>query len=155
MIRLRGLLARLLAAATGTSLLVVFLVVFASSVSRYAFNAPFVWSEELAKYAMIYGTLFGAALAYLQGAHIRFAILADSLPAGPRQVLARLVDVAVLGLGATLLVSGFLFAARRGALLSSGLPMPMAYAQAAIAIGGFLFAVIALLNLFFPARRDA
>jgi len=50
---------RMLAFLTGTSLFVIFAVVLVSSLSRYLLNAPIQWSEEVARYAMIYGTMFG------------------------------------------------------------------------------------------------
>jgi len=66
---------------TGTSLFVIFGVVLVSSLSRYLFNSPIQWSEEVAKYAMIYGTMFGMALCYLEGIHIRFTFLEDMVSA--------------------------------------------------------------------------
>jgi TRAP-type C4-dicarboxylate transport system permease small subunit len=65
---------------TGSSLFIVFAVVLVSSMSRYTFNAPILWSEEVAKFAMIYGAMFGSILCYLEGIHIKFSFVED--PAG-------------------------------------------------------------------------
>lgn len=72
-------------------LMVMFLVVFAQIVSRYVFNRAFSWSDEMAKYLLIYTSMLGAVLAEDQGANIRFTYLIDRLPRIPR------IGVEVLG----------------------------------------------------------
>ena len=136
----------------GLSCLTMFAVVTVSSISRYAFNAPFLWSEEVARYAMIYGTMFGATLAFNRSQHLRFTILTDLL--GRHSALVqRIADFSVLLVGSILLVSGIRFVAMRGAMESTGIGMPMGYAYAAIAIGGGCMLVAGLLDLL-TLRRD-
>jgi len=125
----------------------MFAVVLASSVSRYLFDAPFVWSEEFAKYAMIYGVMFGASVAYLENSQISIGLFAQLLAGQWGRRLAIVVDLACILFGLGLAVSGVLFAAKRGAIASSGLGIPMVYAQSAIALGGLLFALVGLLKL--------
>ena len=47
----------------------IFGVLFAQVLCRYVFSLPLYWSEELAKYLMIYVTTIGAAVAYRNYAH--------------------------------------------------------------------------------------
>lgn len=135
----------LLALLTGGSLLAIFLVVFASSLSRYAVNAPLLWSEEFARYAMIYGTMFGASLAYIEGKQIGFNLLTDLLSARARARLELLVHLVTLGVGVVVAYAGYVFFTTRGSLISTGLGIPMAYAQAALSLGGVLLAITALI----------
>lgn len=136
----------LMAWLTGASLVLVFGVVLASSVSRYAFDAPFAWSEEVAKYGMIYGTLFGSVLAYLQSSHIGFNLVHDLLSERLRLWLRPLLDLIGLAVGIALAVSGYLFMIKRGGIQSTGTGLPMYYFQAAMPVGGVCLALAALLK---------
>ncbi|MEQ8284534.1 TRAP transporter small permease [Thalassospira sp.] len=145
---------RLLAGLSGLSILVVFGVVFAGSVSRYLFSAPLQWSEEVAKYAMIYGCMFGVAYAYLQGTQITFSIVIDTVPAAMRRKLAVLVDAATLILGGVLAYAGWIFAAKRGGIVASGIGIQMYWAQIAITIGGVCLVIAAILRLVSYFKTD-
>ena len=147
MAKVRLWIVRALRGLTGLSLGLMFAVVLASSISRYLFDSPFVWSEEFAKFAMIYGVMFGASLAYLENTQISITLFAQLLAHRWEQRLSILVDVACIVFGLGFAVSGVVFAARRGGIEASGLGMPMVYAQSAIALGGALFALVGLLKL--------
>ncbi|TPE47507.1 TRAP transporter small permease [Maribrevibacterium harenarium] len=144
----------LLSFLTGSSLFVVFAVVLASSLSRYLFNAPIQWSEEIAKYAMIYGTMFGMVLCYLEGIHIRFTFLEDMLGDKLRQVLFLVSDLVALATGVVLTYSGYLFMMKRGALQAPGTGIQMYYFQVAMVIGGALLVIAALFRLSTYLRKS-
>jgi len=145
---------RLLAGLSGLSILVVFGVVFAGSVSRYLFSSPLQWSEEVAKYAMIYGCMFGVAYAYLQGTQITFSIVIDTVPARLRRKLAVVVDAATLILGGVLAYAGWIFAAKRGGIVASGIGIQMYWAQIALTIGGVCLVIAAILRLVSYFKAD-
>jgi TRAP-type C4-dicarboxylate transport system permease small subunit len=151
---LRSALDRTMAVLAGIACLLMFGVVLASSASRYFLNMPFHWSEELAKYAMIYGTMFGVILAYHRSEHMRFTILVDLL--GPHWAarLGRVTDVFVVITGGILLYSGYLFMMARGGMISVGLGVPMAYPQAAMMIGGGCLALAGVLALLGSKTHD-
>lgn len=46
------------------------LAVFVQIISRALFNMSFPWTEELARYLMIWVTFLGASFAFQYGAHI-------------------------------------------------------------------------------------
>ena len=148
---------KLLAWLTGLSLFVCFAVVLASSVSRYAFNSPFQWSEELGKFAMIYGTMFGASLSYLSGTQVRFVVALHLVPKRLVRVFEISSDIASLALGLVLVVSGYLFMIKRGSIMTTGLGIQMYYPQAAMLIGGLCLFIAAVIRLFFNQveRTDA
>lgn len=132
---------------TGGSLFVVFAVVLASSLSRYALNAPIQWSEEIAKYAMIYGAMFGTILCYLEGIHIKFGFVADAVPAQVQRLFNILVDVTTLGCGVVLVWSGYLFVLKRGGIVATGTGLPMYLFQSAMIVGGIGLTMAALIKL--------
>ncbi|SBT18571.1 Sialic acid TRAP transporter permease protein SiaT [Marinomonas gallaica] len=138
---------RLLAFLTGTSLFVIFSVVLVSSLSRYLLNSPIQWSEEVARYAMIYGTMFGTVLCYLHGLHIRFSFLENLVKPTIKKALQFISDLVTLGSGAVLAYSGYLFMMKRGAINAPAVGIQMYYFQAAMVVGGVMLAIAAVLRL--------
>ena len=136
-----------LAILTGTSLFVIFAVVLVSSLSRYLLNSPIQWSEEVAKYAMIYGTMFGMALCYLEGLHIRCTFLEDMVPEKIRHLLHFVSDLIALVSGVVITYSGYLFMMKRGAIQAPGTGIQMYYFQVAMVIGGVCLTVAAAIRL--------
>ncbi|NVK41127.1 MAG: TRAP transporter small permease [Oceanospirillaceae bacterium] len=139
---------------TGGSLFIVFAVVLVSSLSRYALNAPIQWSEEIAKYAMIYGAMFGTILCYLEGLHIKFGFIEDAVPASVRRVFEVLIDFITLGCGVVLVWSGYLFVMKRGGIVATGTGLPMSYFQAAMVVGGVGLALAAVIKLLERLNRQ-
>src|ERR1700728_771274 len=56
-------------------------ILFAGVVARYVFNAPLVWSDELASILFVWLAMFGAALALERGEHMAMTALVSRLPA--------------------------------------------------------------------------
>jgi TRAP-type C4-dicarboxylate transport system permease small subunit len=138
---------KLLAFCAGSSLFVLFAVMLVTTISRYFFNTSILWGEELSKYSMIYGVMFGTSLCYLEGLHIKFAVLDSVKSAIFRKVLAIVVDIAVLVSAGIMTYSGYLFVMKRGGIESPGIGLNMAYFQSALVVGGICLFVAALLRL--------
>lgn len=156
---------RLFAFGAGTSMALVFAIIFVNSLRRYTVGESVSWGEELPIYLTIYGVMFGLALAYLQDRHIRFTILTDFLSETSRNKLFIAVDLVSCITGVVLAFSGHAFAVRRGHIDASGLKSAGNWLvdttgiealiwvskvgtwQYAIAIGGALLAFAAFLKL--------
>ena len=113
--------------ACGALMVAITAVVFLQVVSRYVFNYPFDWPEEMARYLFVWVALLGAALALRRGAHFSIDALVKSLPAAWRRVVPLLIHTS-LGVF-TLLVSvkGFQLALSVSEQLSSGMEVSMTY----------------------------
>jgi TRAP-type C4-dicarboxylate transport system permease small subunit len=154
-------------AASGASLsmMVLFLIVFINSVRRYAIGKSFEWGEELPIFITIYGVMFGMAWAYIQDKHVRFTMLVGFLSEAWTRKLYILVDLIMIVNGVLLAYSGWMFTIKRGGVEASGI-INLAKAlrdltgwesmiwfghqypyQAAMAVGGVMLAVAALLKL--------
>ena len=144
---MKALYTKLIAGLCGASLFVVFAVVLISSLSRYLFNAPIPWGEDVSRYAMIYGTMFGTVLCYLSDLHIKFGIVDNLATPTIKRIISLLVDLMVLGTGVVLTWSGYIFVVKRGSILSPTLQIPMGYLQAAMIVGGVGLTIAALLTL--------
>ena len=69
-------------------------------VSRYALNAAFPWTEELARIVLIYLTFIGSIVAFQRREHLKIDIIVHALPQGARRWLQVIVDLAsILVLG--------------------------------------------------------
>ena len=101
----------------------------------------------MAKYAMIYGTMFGMALCYLEGLHIRFTFLEDMVPEKIRHLLHFVSDLIALVSGVVITYSGYLFMMKRGAIQAPGTGIQMYYFQVAMVIGGVCLTVAAAIRL--------
>ncbi|MCB1761999.1 MAG: TRAP transporter small permease subunit [Gammaproteobacteria bacterium] len=171
--RITGFFANFFAAGAGLSMVAVFLIIFVNSTRRYTLGKSVEWGEELPVFLAIYGIMFGLAWAYMQDRHVRFTILVDFIPASYTQKLYLLVDAITVFTGGLLAYSGYLFAEKRGAVEASGLINSakelrrftgwdglillgqMYPYQLAIAIGGLMLAIAALLRLLNRVSESA
>ena len=80
-------------------------VLFCGVTARYAFNAPLIWSDELASILFLWLAMFGAAVALQRGGHMRLSYLVDRLPPRGRAVAE------VLNVGVPLLFVGLILSA--------------------------------------------
>lgn len=76
------------------------IVTTAQVVFRVVFNA-LTWSEELSRYLLVWGTFFGATLAYKRGNHIAVTFIIDFFPAKLRiwfNVLSYVLSIVFFGI---------------------------------------------------------
>jgi TRAP-type C4-dicarboxylate transport system permease small subunit len=136
-----------LAVLTGLSMAVIVVVMLSNSISRYFFNNSFVWADSAATYAMIYGTVFGALLAYLHDLNVRFTIFTDLLPKKLLPFLNLIAHGVGLGVGLVFLPSAIGFMNTRGNILAAGLGFNMKYMQFAMVIFGVGLIMVSLIKL--------
>lgn len=82
------------------TLILLFAVMVASAlvqvVTRYVFNAPLTWSEELSRYVFIWLSFMGTWYAWVRREHLGIDVLPQMLPARPRRVLMIFLEFTVL-----------------------------------------------------------
>lgn len=127
--------------------------------SRYLFVVPAAWTEELARFLLIWIGMLGAAYAYRQGSHLGIDLLANKLDESAKLRLHRVVHFVCLLFAVSVLVIG------GGALVSmtwelkqysAAMGLPIAYVYTVIPASGTLiclFAAEAIMNG--PAGREA
>ena len=72
---------------TSGILAALLLIVLAQIVSRYVFNNSLPWTEEAARYLMIWGVLLGVSLSYLNGYLITIESFVNRFPASVGRVV--------------------------------------------------------------------
>jgi TRAP-type C4-dicarboxylate transport system permease small subunit len=138
---------KFLAILAGLSLFNLFIIMLASTISRYFFNSSILWAEELSKYSMIYGVMFGMVVCYLDGLHIKFGVLNSVTSKRMHNIFEMAIDSSVLVCSVILFYSGYLFTVKRGAIESPGIGISMYYFYSAILIGSICLMIAALFRL--------
>ena len=86
----------------GVGLIGIMVIAITTQVfTRYVFNRPIIWVEELATYSFIWGAFIGASLGLKYGRHIRIETYVGHLPPRAKaasRILVNLIVIAVLWL---------------------------------------------------------
>jgi TRAP-type C4-dicarboxylate transport system permease small subunit len=137
---LRYVIAVLLAVMTA---LIVYQVV-ARLLSGYLdFDIP-RWTEELARYCMIWSVLIGTSLAVRYNALIGVEAIAERLPQNMQKLLRILVLVISMVFFVVLIIFGFEMLGHVGKQLSPGLKIPMTIPYASLPVGGLFMLINAV-----------
>lgn len=153
-----GMLDRILRLALALLMTAMVTSVVWQVLSRYLFVVPAAWTEELARFLLIWIGMLGAAFAYRQGSHLGIDLLANKLAESGKQRLHSIVHIVCLLFAASVLVVG------GGSLVSmtwelkqysAAMGLPIAYVYSVIPASGVLislFAAEAIVNG--SARRE-
>ena len=117
-------------------------VTMAQIISRLAGNA-FLWTEELNRYLLIWGTLIGAGCAYKEGSHISITFVQGMCSARTERMLRMFVHIVCLIAFIAMTYFSFEYAMKQ-AQLAPVLRIPMKYMYLSIPIGFSLMAIHAL-----------
>jgi TRAP-type transport system small permease protein len=83
--------------------------VFLQIVLRYVFDTTFLWGEELSLFAFIWCVYLGAAICVRRRTHFAFDFLAERLAGRVAGIQRLLVDLAVIGVAAVLVIEGWTY----------------------------------------------
>ena len=125
-------------------LLTMVVLVFIQIVSRVIISSSFPWTEEIARFMMIWITFLGAAVAFQYGAHIGVEAFVERLPAKLRSIFIVITMLICLSFFILLIVYGYQLANGAFVQTSPALQIPMGYIYYIIPISG----VLMCLNLF-------
>ena len=132
-------LCALLIVLSGTAMTVIILLqVF----FRFVVYVPFPWSEEAARFLMIWMVMFGSVIAFRRGRHIGVRVLVERMPPGVYdRYLAPLVQLSILMFMCTMCWQGWQFSMRSRFQISPALEISMAYAYLAVPVGMAMMAL--------------
>ena len=77
---------------------------------RYILNSSLFWSEELARYMLVWLSFFGATVAYYRNLHPGVDALTSRLSAAKQRISQQLVYITTMGLALIMVISGTQFA---------------------------------------------
>ena len=105
---------------------------------RYVIDDPLSWTEELARYAFVWITFLGAAVAYRRRAHIVVDMMLHVIPIRARAALALAVEGMVTMTLLILVREGLRMVETTSNVMATMLQIPMSYIYAAIPVSAVL-----------------
>jgi TRAP-type C4-dicarboxylate transport system permease small subunit len=140
-----------IAALTASALLVsIVVVVFIAVVYRYVFNNAFQWSEEYARFAMIWMGLLGASLALVRNEHIAIEYFISHFSPKIRLLVTIVIRIIMALFLFYIILKGIPMAMRAILQTSPALGISMAIPLFSLPIFGF----VSLIQLIFITIKD-
>lgn len=112
--------------------------VFLQVIFRYVLSLPLFWTEEFARYCLVWASLLGSAVAVKRGQHIAVTILVERLPSALGRTLKIMALIAVAVILAVILWGGIQLVAITRAQISPALRVPMSIPYLAVPVGAAL-----------------
>ncbi len=127
-------------------------ILFAGVLSRYVFNRPLTWSDELASALFLWLAMLGAVIALRRGEHMRLTTFVNLLAPRQRAWVDTLGALIVIVYVLLLLRPAYDYAVDQWMIVTPALEIHDALRVAAIAVGAVLMMVIALARLVERSR---
>jgi len=122
-------------------------LLFAGVVARYVFDAPLVWSDELASILFLWLAMLGAVIAFRRDEHMRMTAGVGMLPAQPRVMLDIFATGAALAFLLLLAWPACNYALEEVSITTPALQITNAWRAAALPVGVIFMAIFAVLRL--------
>lgn len=128
-------------------------VVFLQFFTRYVLNDSMAWTEEIARYLLIWVTFIGAAIAVRRGTHIGVEAILHFLPSAVAAALRFMIDLITVGFIGLLCWFSVEITDRMQIQTMTVTEWPMSIVYGGVAFGCFLMLYRAVRMLFANARR--
>lgn len=115
-------------------------------VSRVLFTSV-SWTEEVARFLLIWITFLGAALAYQQGRHIAVTVLRDNLPPALRRLVTGAAFLVAIVFLLTLAKIGWQYMNMQSFQKSPSMRLSMTYVYAVMPFSALLMAGLSVVDL--------
>jgi tripartite ATP-independent transporter DctM subunit len=130
-------------------------ILFGGVISRYVFDRPLVWSDELASTLFLWLAMLGAVIAFHRDEHMRMTACVGMLPGPARALLDSLATGASLAFLLLIVWPAFQYASDELPITTSALQITDAWRAAALPAGIGLMIIFALLRLTRVASAKA
>jgi TRAP-type C4-dicarboxylate transport system permease small subunit len=130
--------------------------VFAEVIFRYVLPLPLFWTEEFARYCLVWSSLLGAGVALKRGEHIAVTFFTDKFPKTIQMKVSLLVQIFIAVFLGVILWGGFCLVIITRHQLSPAMRIPMSWPYMAVPIGSLimLFHEITFIYLQLKARAE-
>ncbi len=139
-------------------LLTMTLVVALQVICRYLLGASLTWSEEFARYSLVWITFLGGSIALKKKAHMGLQALMDALPPKVRNLIETITLMGILGFLSIATLKGIQLALFNMAQHSPAMGLPVGIVYFAVPTGSVLMLVhvteqLTTLVRSFPVRE--
>jgi TRAP-type transport system small permease protein len=125
------------------------LIVFTNVVSRYYLHASLAWSEEVARFMLVWLVFIGSFLAYIHNEHLGLDILVIKFPPKIRRIVAIGTNLLVIFALYAVMEGGYLLMRDNFDWLSSAAEIPQGYVYFIVPFTCGLMLLQAVLKTFF------
>ncbi|MAY62648.1 MAG: C4-dicarboxylate ABC transporter permease [Rhizobiales bacterium] len=115
-------------------------------VSRVFFTSV-SWTEEVARFLLIWITFLGAALAFQQGRHIAVTIMRERLPDGLRRIVTGAAILVAIAFLLTLAVIGWQYTGMQSFQKSATLRISMTWIYMVMPLSALIMTALAVIDL--------
>jgi TRAP-type transport system small permease protein len=128
-------------------------IVFLQFFTRYVLNDSLAWTEEIARYGLMWVVFIGGAMVTRRNSHIAVELLSNVMKPGPlRAGLLAFVDLVKLAFIGLLAYLSITITERMDIQRMTVFDLPMSYVYAGVAFGCFLMLIRQALNVWRNAR---
>ena len=115
-------------------------MILAQVLFRYVLNDSLTWTEELAKFSMVWVACLVAPWAYRHHLNVSIELFADALPTKLRQASEVIISLLIITISAIFLRQSISFWQGGWSITASSMPIPLAYFYSCIpfAFGGIV-----------------
>lgn len=138
---------------TCTVLTATFVLLVLQVVTRYVLSAPLSWTEELARFLLVWLTFLGSGYLMSRRLHISVDLLVTRLGRRGAAVLDTFATAVVVAVSAVMAVAGAVLAHSAGDLLAPATKLPLAVVYVAAFVGFALMCAHSLVNLAVNLRH--
>lgn len=131
----------------GCTLLVALFVTVLLGIVTRAFNEPLTWTDEAARFLMVWLACAGWIIAGRQRAHVRISFFLDRVPHGLRRGTNLVILVALTVLGSIVAWFGMVIVLRNLDMEANSLPVSAAWLYAPIVPAGVALVLQSLVQL--------
>ena len=117
------------------------IIVVVQVFARYVLNSSLFWSEELARYCLVWISFLGASVAYHDGLHPGVNLLGSKLSPAMKVFLALVVHLVSLGLFGIMVFHGFKFAFFVRLQITPALSIPKWIIMGILPLSGIIFMI--------------
>ncbi len=128
-------------------------IVFLQFFTRYVLNDSLAWTEEIARYALMWLTFIGAAVVARKNLHISVEVLLHYLPKVPARLMLAIVDTIKLLFMGLLAYFSLMIVERMQWQRMVIIDLPMSIVYGGVALGCFIMLVRQAI-LYFRNARD-
>ena len=149
-------IARCLRLAIVVLMVAMVICIFTQVFTRYVLNNSIPWTEEVARYVIVYLTFFGGALAVHEDKHIKLDFVVELLPPATQRILRAVSSFMMVLTSLLLIYYGTVFAYLGRDTISPAIEQSMAWVYSAMPAAGVLMLIYAIPWIFSHLRgREA
>ncbi|MEE4352499.1 MAG: TRAP transporter small permease [Desulfatiglans sp.] len=126
-------------------------IVFLEVLFRYLFLLPLFWTEELARYCLVWASLLGASVALKRGEHIAVSLLVERLPKRVERAVVQAARLSVALILVVILWGGITLVSVTSLQTSPALRIPMAVPYLALPINSGIMLLHIIVALMHPS----